>query len=345
MTTVDPRTTAIEALGYTAREAAFLACVSRHGGYFLRRQFVTATEAHHGRAVVRFTQRLLVARHATRQTFARRTHVYHLASQALYGGAPDVGPSQRRRRSALAIKVRLMTVDFALSRPDLQFLTSEAERLDYCDRLGIDRGRVPQQTIRPYRSPMSRPHAFPGPVVVGLHGADAAAAQVLVCAYIDDGAHSAAGFDTFLRQYARLLAVVPRWRVVYVAERQRQAAAASAVFARAFGADTGLATVRHVADVGEYFRLRRLYEREAWADLQTRGLDRYLDLQRRIGHDVDPLYARWEIEGDGVLTTASDTVGSPAEPRFEAVLLPYSYLAVDAVQARGRLTNLGVALS
>jgi hypothetical protein len=71
--------------------------------------------------------------------------------------------------------------------------------------------------------------------------------------------------------------------VVCVAERQPQLAAVSAVFARAFGADSGLAQARQVADVGEYFRLRRLYEREAWAELKTIGLDRYLDLWAAIG--------------------------------------------------------------
>jgi hypothetical protein len=129
----------------------------------------------------------------------------------------------------------------------------------------------------------------------------ASPAPTLICTYIDDGGHSPAGFETFLRRFAAVLAVVPRWRVVCVAERQRSIAAASAVFARAFGADSGLAQARQLADVGEFFRLRRLYEREAWAELNTIGLHRYMDLWAAIGADLDPLYARWECEGDRVL--------------------------------------------
>ena len=37
MSGTDARAAAIAALGYAPREAAFLACVTRHGGYFLRR--------------------------------------------------------------------------------------------------------------------------------------------------------------------------------------------------------------------------------------------------------------------------------------------------------------------
>jgi hypothetical protein len=343
MTAADPRTAAIEALGYPPREAAFLACVSRHGGYFLRRQFATAAHVQHAHAVVQFTRRLLAAHHATCQTFARKTHVYHLAARALYAGG-EVRAGDRRRRPALAIKVRLMAVDYVLSRPDLHFLSGEAERLGHCDRLGIDRTRLPQHLVRPYRSGRSHHQYFPGPVVMGVQD-HASPASTLICTYIDDGGHSAAGFETFLRRFARLLAVVPRWRVVCVAERQRSLSAASAVFARAFGADSGLAQARQVADVGEYFRLRRLYEREAWAELKTIGLDRYLDHWAAIGTDLDPLYARWECEGDRVLEDLSHGPASQAQARFEAVLLPYSYLAVDPVQAHFQTKNAGGALS
>jgi hypothetical protein len=63
----------------------------------------------HARAVVQFTRRL-AAHHATCQTFARKTHAYDPAARALYAGG-EVRAGDRRRRPALAIKVRLMAVD------------------------------------------------------------------------------------------------------------------------------------------------------------------------------------------------------------------------------------------
>jgi hypothetical protein len=345
MSATDPRAAAIEALGYARREAAFLACVTRQGGYFLRRQFLTWMGCTPGRAVVAFTQHLLARRHATRQTFCRQTHVYHLASRVLYEGAPTSTPRDRRRRSALVIKARLMAVDLAMAHREVVFLATEQERVDYCDRLGVDRARLPQHVVRPYRSSTPQIHYFPHPSLVGLRDADGPAPTV-VCAYVDDGDTGATGFSTFLRRHGRLLAVLPRWQVVYVAERSRQIAAASAVFARAYGADAGLAGVRDRAELGEYFRLRRLYDQEAWSDLQTVGLNRYLELRTRLGDDVDPLYAQWELHGDHVLQPGGGGVeGVSRYPRFEAVLLPYSYGATASVHARSLPTNPGAALS
>jgi hypothetical protein len=270
MDTSDSRTAAIETLGYTPREAAFLACVTRHGGYFLRRQFLTWMEYTKGRAVVVFTRRLLARRHATRQTFCRQTQVYHLAAQVLYDGVPDVSPRDRRRRSALAIKSRLMALDFAMMRPDLQVLASEQERLRYCERLGIDHGRLPKRVWRPYRAANTQRVFFPEPIILAIQDADTSAPTV-VCAHVDDGACGVAGFETFLRRHARFLAAIPRWQVIYLAQHQRQLTAATAAFARSFAKDPSLARMRDVAEIGEYFRLRRLYEREAWGELKTEG--------------------------------------------------------------------------
>ncbi len=332
MTTLDHRRQAIEALGYPPREAAFLACVSRHGGYFLRRQFAAAADVRQGDAVVQFTRRLLAAHHATCHTFARRTHVYHLASHALYG-SDDARPGDRRRRPALAIKVRLMALDYVLSRPDLRFLAGERERLAYCDQLGLDRTLLPQQLVRPYRSGTTQQQYFPGPLVMALQG-DAGDAPTLICAHIHDGGHSLGGFSTFLRRFGWMLAHVPRWRVVCVVDRERHLATARNLFARAFAVRADRTEAKHApSDINDYLRLRRLYEREAWAELQTSGLNRYLDLRARIGDDLDPLYARWLAEGDRVFERHVEGSAERAHTQFEAVLLPHSYLAVDAVRA------------
>ena len=164
----DERIDAIAALGYTRREAAFLNLVGQHGGYFLRRHFLLFTGQHAGQAVVDFT-RLLVARgHATQQTFCRSTHVYHLAARAIYCHADDAGKRERRRRPAVSIKPRLMALDFALARPDVQFVTTEHDRVAYCDALGIDRARLPQQRYRPVRTLVVTTRYFIELALIGL---------------------------------------------------------------------------------------------------------------------------------------------------------------------------------
>lgn len=126
----------IRALGYSEREARFLALAATHGGYFLGRQFLAALGTTKGRLLVDFTARLRSRRHATAQTFCRKTRVYHLTSAVFDAAQIPVG-SHRRRRPVLALKRRLMALDFALARPDIELLhTREAVR-SVCARLGI----------------------------------------------------------------------------------------------------------------------------------------------------------------------------------------------------------------
>ena len=79
--------------------------------------------------------------------------------------------------------------------------------------------------------------------------------------------------------------------------------------------------------------------------MKTAGLNRYLELRDRIGDDLDPLYARWDVGGDQVLEDLASGTELRVKPRFEAVLLPNSYLAVDPVQARFHTKKPGAALS
>src|SRR6516164_8383831 len=121
MTSDEARVTEVGALGYTPRESAFLTCVARHSGYFVRRQFLEWIGRQHGQTVVDFTDRLVSRRHATVQTFCRTTQVYHLSAKALYTGDTEPTVSQRRRRPAVSIKARLMALDVVASRPRVAF--------------------------------------------------------------------------------------------------------------------------------------------------------------------------------------------------------------------------------
>ncbi len=136
----------------------------------------------------------------------------------------------------------------------------------------------------------------------------------MVCAYVDDGARSQAGFTTFLRHHASLLAVLPRWRVVYVGEMPQQTALAAGVFRRAFGATADLPPGLARDDIGEFFRLRRLYEREAWAELRTEGLDRFLTWRARVGADLDPTPHGWSRERRPWIARASPVPTVKASP-------------------------------
>jgi hypothetical protein len=204
------------------------------------------------------------------------------------------------------------------------------ERVAYCDALGIDRGRLPHRRVRAFRSPAVTIRYFPESSPMGILG-DGTHPPVLVCAYIDDGARSVAGFETYLRQYARLLAVVPPWRVVFVSESLRQGHTAARAFGRAFGEDPWPETTSATAvAIREYFHLRHAFEAQDWAALDKTQLDRFRDLRQRFKRSLDALYARWEIGGDDVL---AGRYAEWRDGRFEAVVLPHRYDVADVVRA------------
>jgi hypothetical protein len=70
----------LEMLGYTARQAQFLVRVALHGGYFLRRQYVTFTGTRHGQATVRFLARCVAREHVRVLPYGRDGHVFHLSA-------------------------------------------------------------------------------------------------------------------------------------------------------------------------------------------------------------------------------------------------------------------------
>jgi hypothetical protein len=176
----------------------------------------------------------------------------------------------------VSIKARLTALDFVAPRPGVAF-ANDTERVAYCDAMGIDRGRLPRWRVRAFLSPAVSIRYFPESSPMGILE-DGTHPRVLVCAYIDDGARSVAGFETYLRQYARLLAVVPAWRVIYVSESLRQGHAAARAFGRAFGEDPWPETISATAvAIREYFHLRQAFEAQDWAALDKTQLDRFRD--------------------------------------------------------------------
>src|SRR6185369_6982833 len=103
----------LERFGYTPRQAAFLALVARHGGYFLRRQYVAFTGHPHGLATVRFL-RQLVARNHARPVPVCAGHAFHLYARPLYAALADEHNRNRRAAEWDAVDRKLLTVDFVL---------------------------------------------------------------------------------------------------------------------------------------------------------------------------------------------------------------------------------------
>ena len=96
------RATALQAYGFTARQASFVTMVLLHGGVCVPRQYCAFAGITRGQVMHDFFATLTARRFATVYPCARKgSHVYHLHHKALYQavGEPD---SRYRRRASIA---------------------------------------------------------------------------------------------------------------------------------------------------------------------------------------------------------------------------------------------------
>jgi hypothetical protein len=159
--TADQRAAAVERLGYTPRQSQFLAIVALHSGYCLRRQYEAFAGIRYGKSVRDFLDGLVTRRLAERFTGrADRGHVYHLRARLLYRALGDENNRNRRRGSAAQIARKLMLLDYVLSRPDVQWFATEAEKVDlFVQRFGVPQEELPRRMVRPSAADETTAHA------------------------------------------------------------------------------------------------------------------------------------------------------------------------------------------
>ena len=142
--TPSERVTALQAFGYTEREAAFLLTAALHGGYFLRRQYCYAIGTQSGGNAAALIDKLLTLKHASVAVGCNNTKLYHLCSRPFYATLGEEDNRNRRERPPFAIKNRLMGLDFVLGHPEYSYLATEREKVEFfTGTLGIDWSLLP----------------------------------------------------------------------------------------------------------------------------------------------------------------------------------------------------------
>jgi hypothetical protein len=211
--TVDlDRCHALEMLGYTARQAQFLVLVARHGGYFLRRQYVTFTGTGHGLAAVRFLAQCVAREHIRVLPYGRQSHVFHLCARPLYAAIGEEDNRNRRPAEWDAVIRKLMMLDFVLAHPSARFLATEGEKVALLRERLIPADVWPHRRYAPrHSSGRTTTRYFVDKMPWYQQGDDA---RVWI-AYVD-AERTLQGFQTFLDQYRALLASLPSG-VTYVA--------------------------------------------------------------------------------------------------------------------------------
>jgi hypothetical protein len=221
--TPNERAEALRWYGYTPRQAAFLAIVLVHGGYFLRRQFATFLGREDGGLVTDLAQRVVRLGHGRRHVFRRRTEVIHVFARALYQAIDEPDCRHRRAVSLATMRQRLMVLDLVLAHPTATFLATEREKVAYFRESAREDLFPGRWTSAPNARGMPRHHVFVDKTPMFVE-----APSRLWVAYIQPPGATLAGLVHWLKDYERLFTRL-RSPTVVVCTAGDQAAAMAAL--------------------------------------------------------------------------------------------------------------------
>jgi hypothetical protein len=320
----------LQRLGYTENEARFLSLVAAHSGYFVQRQFSEFVGKPRGGTVNQLVRKLMRRGHSEVSRFLSRPHVYHLHAMQIYARL-DLGDLRNDRDKApFTVRRKLMCLDFVLKHRGFSFLESESQKVDYCTRV---RGAALEDLpVRWYSRQGSKRFAachfvekFP---IYFSQNTGSRTAPVVHFVYIDEGAQSLSGFETFLRNYHRLFLTLGTFEVIYATSDPRCTDGAKRLFQRCYpetgGTTLGMLTPEAHRLAG-FFEVRRKFEARDFGGLSTERIVQYrAEKQVFSGADYEDLYLRWMEQGDAALR-AQTNAGTSLNASFRAHILAHDY--------------------
>jgi hypothetical protein len=221
---------ALESLGYTDREAAFLYLAAAHSGYFLRRQFDYFTDRNKGSIVMRFLEKARLAGHVETLDYKQGWHVYHIASRTIYRLLGDPESQLRRRKGDAQVRARLMALDYVLENEGDRYLATEEERLRFFADVRVISPEffiAEDGTLHPLLA------SFP----ISLADRTRPAHSLVRFVFIDEGLVTVEKFLRFLSVADSLLRAVGNFELVYAAVSDSHFEDAKAAFWKRFADD------------------------------------------------------------------------------------------------------------
>lgn len=207
------RAAAVQAYGFTPRQAVFITAVLLHGGVCVPRQYCGFAGITRGQVVQDFFGRLTAQRFATVYPCARKgAHVYHLHHKALYRAIGEAESRYRRRASVERALERLMILDAVLMKSELRWLATEREKVTYCRHRKLSEEDLPRVTFEGPASRTVRYFAEKLPL-----GVSERSDEVALLYLVTDPTGRV--FRTFLETHRALLQCLSSWRLLLVLPR------------------------------------------------------------------------------------------------------------------------------
>ena len=173
------RERALAALGWTGREAEWIALVCLHSGAFTRAQFCHYFEAHRS-AARRLVRTLLERREAVESEWpVGGGKSCRISSKPIYRALGIENIRHRRKATVSVLRRRLLSLDFVLEHPGMNWLPTEGEKVEFIEGLGVHSNLIPRRIYYGAVRAQKRYFALKLPVA----GGD----KIVTFAYVDPG--------------------------------------------------------------------------------------------------------------------------------------------------------------
>ena len=141
------RERALEPLGWTGREAEWIAVVCLHSGVFIRAQFCHYFDAPRITAS-RFVKALVQRRSAVESEWPLVNgggRTCRISGKAIYRVLGVENIRHRRKANRNGVMRRLLSLDFVLEHPGMNWLPTEAEKVEFLEEIGVPSRLIPRR--------------------------------------------------------------------------------------------------------------------------------------------------------------------------------------------------------
>ena len=192
------RERALEPFGWTGREAEWIALVCLHSGVFTRAQYCHYFDANRKRAL-RFVKALVERRAAVESEWPVVNgggKSCRISSKPIYRALGVENIRHRRKTTVSVLRRRLLSFDFVLEHPGMNWLPTEGEKVEFIEGLGVHSNLIPRRIYYGAVRAQKRYFALKLPVA----GGD----KTVTFAYVDPGHATAVELNSWGAAHGQL---------------------------------------------------------------------------------------------------------------------------------------------
>ena len=172
----------LELLGWTGRDAEWIALVCLHSGVFTRAQFCQYFDTTNRVRAQRFVKALIDRKQAVEiewPIMKGGAKTCRISSKAIYRALGVENIRHRRQASNLVVMRRLLSLDFVLEHPGMNWLPAEPEKVEFFEEIGLPLRLIPRRIYYGVVGNQKRYFALKLPLAVDP--------EIVTFAYIDPG--------------------------------------------------------------------------------------------------------------------------------------------------------------